>query len=140
MLWAMSRYQPHRDVAAPCGDLTNHAQLGNGLMTTKVMLLAGLIAVASAGALRAQQPADTPSLFAKTCASCHGAKGTPAAAMAHAMPGLPDFAAASMASVPDSVLKDAIANGKGRIMQSYKARLTTEQIAALVAYIRTFKH
>ena len=109
-------------------------------MTTKVMLLAGLIAVASAGALSAQQPTDAPSLYAKTCASCHGAKGTPAPAMAHAMPGLPDFAAASMASVPDSVLKDVITNGKGRIMQAYKTRFSAEQIAALVAYIRTFKH
>jgi len=108
-------------------------------MTTKVMLLAGLIAVASAGALSAQQPTDAASLFAKTCASCHGAKGTPAPAMVHAMPGLPDFAATSMASVPDSVLTNAIANGKGRLMQAYKSRLTTEQIAALVAYIRTFK-
>ena len=109
-------------------------------MTTKVVVLAGLFAFAAAGALRAQQPADAPSLFAKTCASCHGAKGTPTAAMAHAMPGLPDFAAASMASVPDSVLRDAIANGKGRIMQGYKSRLSAEQIAALVTYIRTFKH
>jgi len=109
-------------------------------MTTKVILFAGLMAVASAGTLSAQQPADAPSLFSKTCASCHGAKGTPAAAMTHAMPGLPDFAAASMASVPDSVLKDVIANGKGRIMQAYKARFSADQIAALVAYIRTFKH
>jgi mono/diheme cytochrome c family protein len=109
-------------------------------MTTKVILLAGLLAVASAGALSAQQPADAPSTFAKTCASCHGAKGTPAASMAHAMPGLPDFAAASMASVSDSVLKDVIANGKGRLMQGYKTRLSAEQITALVAYIRTFKH
>ncbi len=109
-------------------------------MTKKVMILAGMFALASAGALQAQQPADAPALFARTCASCHGAKGTPAAAMAHAMPGLPDFAAASMAAVSDSALKDAIANGKGRMMQAYKTRLSTEQIAALVAYIRTIKH
>ena len=109
-------------------------------MTTKVMLLAGLIAAASAGALSAQQPTDAPSLFAQKCASCHGAKGTPAAAMAHAMPGLPDFAASSMASVSDSVLKDVVANGKGQMMRAYKTQLSAEQIAALVAYIRTFKH
>jgi len=59
--------------------------------------------------------------------------------MVHAMPGLPDFAAAAMASVPDSVLNNAIANGKGRIMAAYKSRLTPEQISALVQYIRTFK-
>jgi mono/diheme cytochrome c family protein len=102
------------------------------------MVLAGLFALASAGALRAQQPVDAASLYAKTCASCHGAKGTPAPAMAHAMAGIPDFAAASMASVPDSALRNAITNGKGRMMQAYKTRLTAEQVGALVTYIRTF--
>ena len=103
------------------------------------MILAGLFALAHAGALRAQQPADTPSLYAKTCASCHGAKGSPSPTMAHSM-GIPDFASGVLASVPDSVLKNTIANGKGRMMPSYKTRLTTEQIAALVGYIRTFAH
>ena len=107
-------------------------------MTTKVMILAGLFALGSAGALRAQQPADTPSLFAKTCASCHGAKGSPSPAMGRSM-GIPDFAAGALASLPDSVLKNTIANGKGRMMPAYKSRLTAEQIAALVSYIRAFK-
>jgi len=109
-------------------------------MTTRVLLLAGLFALASAGALRAQQAVDAPSLFAKTCASCHGAKGSPSPAMAHSM-GIPDFAGGALASIPDSVLKNTIADGKGRMMPSYKARLSAEQIAALVRYIRTFgKH
>lgn len=107
-------------------------------MTTKVMILAGLFALGSAGALRAQQPVDAPSLFAKTCASCHGAKGSPSPTMAHSM-GIPDFAAGALASIPDSALKNTIANGKGRMMPSYKSRLTAEQITALVTYIRTFK-
>ena len=108
-------------------------------MTKKVMILAGLFALASAGALRAQEPVDAASLFAKTCASCHGAKGSPSPTMAHSM-GIPDFASGVLASVPDSALKNTIANGKGRMMPAYKSRLSTEQIAALVAYIRTFKH
>ena len=110
-------------------------------MTKKVLFLAGLFTVAAVGMPRAQQPVDAASLFSKMCASCHGAKGTPAPAMVHAMPGLPDFAAAAMASVPDSALTNAITNGKGRIMAAYKARgLTPEQITALVQYIRTLKH
>ena len=107
-------------------------------MTKRVMILAGLFALVSAGALRAQQPADAPALFAKTCASCHGAKGSPSPTMAHSMH-VPDFAAGAVASVPDSVLKNTIANGKPPMMPSYKARFSTEQIAALVSYIRTFK-
>jgi mono/diheme cytochrome c family protein len=107
-------------------------------MTTKVMVLTALLAIAAAGALRAQQPADAASLYARSCASCHGAKGTPNPAMARSMPGLPDFAAAAMASVPDSALRSVIENGKGRIMVAYKSRLTAEQIASLVSYIKTF--
>jgi mono/diheme cytochrome c family protein len=107
-------------------------------MTTKVMVFTALFAIATAGALRAQQPADAASLYARSCASCHGAKGTASPAMARAMPGLPDFAAASMASVPDSALRNVIENGKGRIMRSYKTQFTAEQIAALVTYIKTF--
>lgn len=106
-------------------------------MTTKVMILAGLFALGSAGAVRAQQPADAASTYAKTCASCHGAKGTPSPSMAHSM-GIPDFAAATMASIPDSVLKNVVSAGKGRMMPSYKTRFTAEQIAQLVTYIRTF--
>jgi mono/diheme cytochrome c family protein len=105
----------------------------------KVMVLAGLVALASASALRAQEPADAPSLYAKNCASCHGAKGTPAPAMARSMAGIPDFAAEhALASVADSTLRSVVSAGKGRMMPSYKSRLTPPQIASLVTYIRTF--
>jgi mono/diheme cytochrome c family protein len=108
-------------------------------MTTKVMVLTTLVAIVAAGALRAQQPADGAALYTRMCASCHGAKGTPNPAMARSMQGLPDFAASSTASVPDSVLRSVIENGKGRIMMAYKSRLTAAQIASLVAYIKTFR-
>jgi mono/diheme cytochrome c family protein len=107
-------------------------------MAMKVMVLTALFGIAAAGALRAQQPASAASLYASRCASCHGAKGTPNPAMARSMAGLPDFAAAAMASVPDSVLRNAIENGKGRMMMAYKTRLTAEQIASLAAYIKAF--
>ncbi len=105
-------------------------------MTGKVMVLAGLLVVGAAVSAQAQQPADAASLYAKNCASCHGAKGTPAASMATSMH-VPDFATA-LASVPDSALKNTVANGKGRMMPSYKTRLTAEQISSLVTYIRSF--
>lgn len=106
-------------------------------MNTKVMILCVLLGLASAGAARAQQPADAASLYTKNCASCHGAKGTPAPSMVQSMH-VPDFAAATLASIPDSALKNTVANGKGRMMPPYKARLTAEQITSLVTYIRTF--
>ncbi len=110
-------------------------------MVFKGLVVSAVLGLVSAGALAAQQPVDAAALYAKTCASCHGAQGTPSAAMAHAMTGIPDFRAASMASVADTVLRDAIVNGKGRMMASYKTRLTPEQVEALVRYIKAFsKH
>jgi mono/diheme cytochrome c family protein len=105
-------------------------------MIRKVMVLAGLLVLGVAAAARAQQPIDAASLYAKTCASCHGPKGTPSAGMASMH--IPDFAASAFAAIPDSTLRNTVAAGKGRMMPSYKTRLTTEQIAALVGYIRTF--
>lgn len=110
-------------------------------MATKVLVLTVGLGLVAAVKLSAQQPSDAAALYTKTCASCHGAQGTPSPAMAHAMAGIPDFKAASMASVADSVLTNAIANGKGRMMASYKTRLTPAQVSALVSYIRTLsKH
>ena len=110
-------------------------------MTGKVLVVSMVLGLVAAGSLAAQQPADGAGTYAKTCASCHGPAGAPSAAMVHAMAGLPDFTAAAMASVPDSTLRNVITNGKGRMMAAYKGRLTPEQIAAVIAYIRTLaKH
>jgi len=107
-------------------------------MATKILLLTVVLGFAAAATVSAQQPASTATLYAKTCASCHGAAGTPTASMKTSM-GVPDFAvAATLASVPDSVLRATLTNGKGRMMPAYKTRLAPEQIASLVSYIRTF--
>ncbi|HTT68985.1 MAG TPA: cytochrome c [Gemmatimonadales bacterium] len=110
-------------------------------MVGRILVLSAVVGLAAAGSLAAQQPADGAGTYAKMCASCHGPQGTPSAAMARAMAGLPDFAAAAMASVPDSTLRGVIMNGKGRMMAAYKSRLTPEQITAVLAYLRTLaKH
>jgi len=118
-------------------------------MTTKLMILSTIFALASAGALQAQQPQPTApaapaadssaALYARTCAGCHGTKGTPGAAMAHSTI---DFASAQvMAAVTDSALRQAVTDGKGRMMPAYKARYSAEQITGLVGYIRSLsKH
>jgi mono/diheme cytochrome c family protein len=106
-------------------------------MNTKVMVLSTILALGSVSALSAQEPVNGAAVYAKTCASCHGPKGTPSPAMARTMH-LSDFANAdSMRVVADSVLRRDVAEGKGRGMPAYKTRLTAEQIDSLVSYIRT---
>lgn len=106
-------------------------------MSTKVMILSTILALGSVSLLKAQEPVDGAALYAKTCASCHGPKGTPNPAMARSM-GLSDFAnAEARASVADTAMRRAVSDGQGRAMPAYKARLTPEQIDSLVSYIRT---
>ena len=107
-------------------------------MITKGVLIGFGLALAVAGTARSQQPVNAASLFSRNCASCHGAKGSPSAAMAHSM-GVPDFSKpATLAAISDSVLRATVANGKGRMMAAFKGRLKPAEIDSLVAYIRTF--
>lgn len=107
-------------------------------MNRKLVLVgAAVMLVAAAGSLAAQQPAagaQTPAqVYAANCAGCHGATGTPNAAMARSM-GIPDFATATAPA--DSVWVRAITSGKGR-MPAYGTRLQAAQIRAQVTFIKT---
>lgn len=111
-------------------------------MIGKVAVAIGLVSLValSAGpaALLAQQPADPGQLYARNCASCHGATGTPNPAMVRSLGAIPNFADARvMGLLADSVLLNAVTAGKGRNMPAYRARLSPEQIRALVTYLRT---
>ena len=106
-------------------------------MTAKVLVATAALLVAIAGALATQQPVNAASVFTRSCAQCHGAKGAPSPAMVSSMK-VPDFSnPATLASLSDSVLRATVTNGKGRFMQAFKGRLKPEEIDALVAYVRT---
>lgn len=108
-------------------------------MKAKRVVVCGLLAMAAGTArLAAQQPTDAAALYARQCASCHGATGAPNPAMVRSLGTIPDFTdARGMAAQPDSVLQAAIAGGKGRNMPAYRSRLSAEQIRALVTYVKT---
>lgn len=110
-------------------------------MKAKRVVMCGLLAMAAltAGAA-AQQPTDAAAVYARQCASCHGATGAPNPAMVRSLGTIPDFTDARvMAAQPDSVLEAAIAGGKGRNMPAYRSRLSAAQIRALVTYVKTLR-
>lgn len=96
---------------------------------------AAVMVVLGVGALSAQQApgAGVQQLYAANCAACHGATGTPDAAMARSM-GIPDFA--TMPTPADSVWLRAITSGKGR-MPAYGTRLQPPQVRQLVTYLKS---
>jgi mono/diheme cytochrome c family protein len=98
--------------------------------------VAGMLVLGAAGRAQAQQAVSGAQVYATRCASCHGAKGTPSPGMKHAMAALPDFATASATSLPDSLLREVILKGKG-LMPAYGTRLKPEEVAALVAFVRS---
>src|SRR5512135_2669288 len=71
------------------------------------------------------------SLYKSKCAVCHAADGAGKSGMKNT-----DLRRPEVQTQSDVQLQEAVTNGKGK-MPSYKDKLPKEQIAALVAYIRT---
>ena len=95
-----------------------------------VFLLAALHAGAAAGG-----GVDAPAVFAAKCAMCHAKDGT----------GLPNWRAKGQPNLADSdwqrsrtdsQIADAVRNGKGKYMPAFKARLSDQEINALVGQVR----
>jgi len=72
-------------------------------------------------------------LFSKNCASCHGPDGKGNKSI-----GTPNFTdPAFQKGVSASAMRTAVQKGKGGIMPAWSGKLTDEQIASLVTYIRS---
>lgn len=88
-------------------------------------------------ALEREALARTAKLFDATCATCHmrNGKGDPH----HRTDNIPDFTdRAWQAAEKDEDLRDTITKGTGKVMPAFGAKLSTEQIDELVAYVRGF--
>jgi mono/diheme cytochrome c family protein len=81
--------------------------------------------------------ADGAADFKAKCAMCHGPDGKGDTAMGKKM-GLKDLGSAEVQKMSDADLNGIITNGKDK-MPKYDGKLTKEQIADLVKYIRTLK-
>lgn len=97
-------------------------------MTSKIVLLAFLVCVVPTFA------ADGEAVFKARCARCHGEDGK--GKTKAAPPDLTD--PKTQASLTDADIVKTITNGrKGTLMVGWKGKLSTEEISAVAAYVRS---
>lgn len=110
-------------------------------MTTVAVVIVSLFAFAKsfATAPAAAGGQTGAALYGQKCAGCHG-KGGQGMAMWKDK-GQPDFTDPGFQrSHSDQQLTESIANGKGKFMPAFKGKLSDDQIASLVAQVRSFGH
>jgi cytochrome c553 len=102
------------------------------------LALALTMVLALALPARADEP-EAPPTWKKTCALCHGKLGRPNASLAKK--GVHDLSDADLQlRTTDEVIAETIRKGRpGTLMGAYEDRLSAEEIAALVRFIRTLK-
>lgn len=81
---------------------------------------------------------DAAEVYAKNCASCHGKDGTGATTMGKKLKAQDYTDAKVQASFTDAEALNVILEGKGK-MKGYKDKITAEEAAAQVKYVRAFK-
>ena len=106
-----------------------------------VLSFSSLAAVAASGepdSKKAKQAASGRTVYANNCARCHGGDGTSQTTMGQ-MTEAPDLTdAAWQRGKSTSRMVSSVAQGRGQ-MPSFKKKLSRQEIAAAVAYIRTLK-
>jgi len=96
------------------------------IVLATAVLLAGSMCFAQDGA----------ATYKSKCAMCHGATGTPSAAMASAM-GIKPVSDPAMKALTVAQVVATVKNGKGKMKPI--AGLTDAQVAAVAAYFKTLK-
>jgi mono/diheme cytochrome c family protein len=118
--------------------MTNISVLKRRNNMTKVMWQLCLAAVAAGALMGAGDPAAGKAVYDKACKSCHGANGTPNAAIAKSMKvDMAPLGDPAVQKLSDDELKAAITNGKGK-MKPIKS-VSGKAVDDVVAYMRTFK-
>lgn len=77
-------------------------------------------------------------LYEENCRKCHGNAGVPPKAMQAKFPKLMTFDAAFFGKRTDDSVVKVLTNGKDEDMTSFKGKLSTAEMGAVAAYIRTF--
>lgn len=87
---------------------------------------------------KSKRPADGRAVYSNNCARCHGGDGTGQTTMGQMTeaPNLTD--AAWQRGKSTSRMVASVSNGRGQ-MPAFKKKLSRQEMAAAVAYIRTLK-
>lgn len=87
----------------------------------------------------AQAP-DGKALYEENCRKCHGVKGTPPKAIKEKFPKVQTLDDVFLAKVNDDSLVKVMTKGVGKAedMQSFKSKMTPEEMAAVAKYVRGF--
>jgi mono/diheme cytochrome c family protein len=105
-------------------------------MTKTIRSLAVLaVAVCLTGAMCLAESSGQATYKTK-CAMCHGATGTPSAAMTKAM-GIKSASDPAITKLTSAEMSSAVKNGKGKMKPI--AGLTNQQITDVVAFYRSLK-
>ena len=102
---------------------------------TTIMILTAFALVLFAAPVA--QAEDGATVFKAKCAACHGADGKGDTTMGKKQ-GLRDLGSADVQKQTDAELTTITAKGKGK-MPAYEAKLSADDIKALVAHMRTMK-
>ena len=105
-------------------------------MKTRSLVFVAALALILALPAMAAAP-DGTAIYKTKCASCHGADGSGQTPVGKSMK-IRDLRSPEVQKQTDIQLTDVIAGGKGK-MPAYGKTLSTADIQALIAHIRTLK-
>ena len=108
-------------------------------MKSRILIIAALL-TAAALALPAAAPASAPDgakLYKDNCIGCHGPDGSGQTPMGKAQKA-GDLRSPAVQDQTDAQLNATVTKGKGK-MQPFGKKLSPEEIAAVISYIRTLK-
>jgi cytochrome c6 len=102
------------------------------------LLMASLIALlAAAIPAFADATPDGAVVYKSNCALCHGPDGKGQTSLGKTLK-LRDLSSPEIQKQSDQELSDIVASGKGK-MPAFKAKLSTDEITAVVGFIRALK-
>lgn len=112
-----------------------HHQSLKVLFVTAVFGLGSLLLTSPPNSVSAAP--DAAAIYAAKCAKCHGSDG--AGVEKYKKKGVKDFTDAKwQKSRSDAQFTASINKGKGEVMPAWSAKLSAEEIKALVGFVRSF--